>query len=150
MSGTQDYNQIVDAFSCYKDAAETEWRYGYMSVLSFVLCTRPGITEILRILRQVYNLLLPGGSCQILHANWELSNGLDFPSFVLERCTALENGTPVHITLKSSLPVKIQDYYYARSEYTDLLRQAGFEHATVTEVFDSDKRSPFYIISASK
>jgi len=125
----------------------------------FVLCEIGSKEEILEIMKQIYRVLRTGGHYLIMNANWDRSNGHDFISYRLEYNPALEPGCRIKAILKSEPPIVIEDYFWPREDYMDLLLKSGFRIDAVEEplattdhpnLLDEKSHPPFLLIRAQK
>ena len=125
----------------------------------FVLCEIGSQKEILSIMKEIYRILKPGGHYLIMNANWDRSNGREFISYKLEYNPDLVSGCRIKAILKSDPPMIIEDFYWPKDEYLDLLQRAGFGIETIEEpisrgdspgLLDEKTHPPFLIILAKK
>jgi ubiquinone/menaquinone biosynthesis C-methylase UbiE len=100
---------------------------------NFVLCTISTRKEISEILKSIFRILKKGGSFIILNPNWDKSNGKEFISFKLQYSGDLYSGKPVTAVIKTEPPIILNDYYWSKADYLNLLADSGFEIQGIEE-----------------
>jgi ubiquinone/menaquinone biosynthesis C-methylase UbiE len=128
-------------------------------VSNFVLCTIPRPREIKKIMDSISRVLKKNGSYIILNPNWDKSNGKEFVSFKMQYARDLHSGKAVTSVIKTEPPIILNDYYWSKEDYCDLLTKAGFKIQGISEPvaignhvpWIAEKRfPPYYILSARK
>jgi ubiquinone/menaquinone biosynthesis C-methylase UbiE len=126
---------------------------------NFVLCTIPSRRKIKKIISAVFRILKKDGVFIIMNANWEKSNGKEFISFKLKYCNKLSSGNPVKAIIKTCPPIVLNDYYWSKTDYVQLLEESGFKIYAIEEPLAMDDSNswisektnpPYEIIFAKK
>jgi len=126
---------------------------------NFVLCTISTRMELIEIIKSIFRVLKKGGSFILMNSNWDKSNGKEFISFKLQYSGELYSGKPVTAVIKTDPPIILNDYYWSKSDYLDLLVDSGFEILGVDEPLANGydlpwiaekSYPPYYIIRAKK
>ena len=129
------------------------------AVLNFVTCTISSKVEVVKILKEINRALEKGGILVILNLNWEKSNGKEFISCILDYVPRLKSGNKVGVTLKSLTPLAIEDYFWSKNDYLEMLKDANFKIKSIQEPLaednsqkwiNEDKYPPFLIIVSEK
>jgi len=110
-------------------------------------------------MKSIQRVLRPSGRLIILNANWEDCNGREFISYKFDRIENLVSGQKVGLILKSSAPLRVENYFWSAQDYQAMLTEAGFhtvashrplaENRTV-EWKGEDKYPLFLIMEALK
>lgn len=128
-------------------------------VSNFVFCTISSRQEIIKVLNSINRVLKTKGSLIILNTNWDKSNGQEFVSFKLEFSKSLYPGKQVTAVIKTDPPIFLNDYYWSKANYSDLLTKAGFEIQGISEPLAMGNHvpwlaeksfPPYYIIDSTK
>lgn len=125
---------------------------------AFVFCNVASRNLAIEIMKNVNRVLKPGGRFVILNANWEDCNGREFVSYHFDYFEKLESGQKVNLTLKSSTPLKVENYFWSAEDYQSMLQESGFEQIKIHKPLASshstwngeDKYPLFLIIEATK
>lgn len=129
------------------------------AVLNFVTCTVPSKPEIVKIFKEINRVLKKDGVIVILNVNWEKCNGKEFISYKLEVVKDLISGEKVHVILKSPKPLRVEDYFWSKKDYLDMLKESNFKLKTILEPMaednsqkwiNEDKCPPFLILVGKK
>ena len=131
-------NKIKKAKEDYSDGIAynqiTSGNLGFMAensfdfaLSNFVLSTISSRKELIEIMKSVFRVLKKGGSFIILNLNWDKSNGKEFISFKLQFSGDLYSGKPVTTEIKTEPPIILNDFYWSKADYLDLLTDSGFE-----------------------
>ena len=129
------------------------------AVLNFVTCTIPSSAEIVKILKEINRVLRKDSVLVILNVNWEECNGQEFISYKLDYVKNLTSGKKVSLILKSTKPLRVEDYFWSGEDYLEMLKESNFKIKTTQEPIaqddsqkwvNEDKCSPFLIIVGEK
>jgi hypothetical protein len=98
------------------------------------------------------------GTLLIMNSNWEKSNGKEFVSFKLEPIEDLVSGSKVTVIIKADPQIQLEDYFWSKSDYIEMLEKSGFSIGNIYEPIARDiqfplmaeKTSPPYIIILAK
>lgn len=129
------------------------------AVLNFVTCTIPSRAEIVKVLKEINRVLKKNGVLIILNVNWERCNGKEFISYKLDYVINLISGKKVGLILKSKRPLRIEDYFWSKNDYSGMLKESNFKIKIIREPIAEDNRqewinedkcSPFLIIVGEK
>lgn len=96
---------------------------------AFVFCNVGACTDAVSIMKNIFRVLKPGGRLIILNANWEDCNGREFISYRFDRIENLTSGQKVGLVLKSSAPLRVENYFWSAEDYCAMLKEAGFHAA---------------------
>ena len=102
-------------------------------VSNFVFCTISTRNEIMEIMKSIHRVLKKNGSLVIMNANWDKSNGKEFISFKLQFNRNLSSGQSVTSVIKTDPPIILNDYYWSKADYINLLTESGYEIHDVGE-----------------
>lgn len=100
------------------------------ALAAFVFCNVASREEVLAIMKAVFRVLKPGGRLVLLNANWEDCNGREFLSYKFDRVEDPAPGQKVGLVLKSSLPLRVENYFWPAQDYRTMLGEAGFGAVT--------------------
>ena len=97
---------------------------------AFVFCNIGGRAAAVSIMKNVFRVLKPGGRFILLNANWEDCNGREFISYHFDLIENLTSGQKVGLVLKSSVPLRVENYFWSAVDYQSMLEEAGFQAVT--------------------
>jgi len=126
---------------------------------AFVFCNVGTRAEAVSVMKNIFRILRPGGRFVILNANWEDCNGREFISYRFDRIENLTSGQKVGLVLKSSAPLRVENYFWSAGDYRAMLEEAGFRGVTCHRPFardpaiqwqGEDKCPLFLILEAAK
>jgi len=150
-----------------KDAAGIHYRHiesGNMDFLeeasvhgalaAFVFCNIAERDNAVAAMKNIYRVLRPGGKLILLNANWEDCNGREFLSYKFDRIENLTSGQKVGLLLKSSTPLRVENYFWSAEDYQGMLQEAGFHtivfHRPLAEdravVWQGEDQCPLFLI----
>lgn len=112
-------------------------------VSNFVFCKISTREEILKIMKSIIRVLKKAGSLIILNHNWDKSNGKEFISFKLPYYKKLSSGKTVTPVMTDEPDIKINDYYWSKSDYFDFLTESGFEIQGINEPLAAGSELPW-------
>lgn len=112
-------------------------------VSNFVFCTVSTRQEIIKIMKSIRRVLRKNGSFFIMNTNWDKSNGQEFISFKLQYNKNLISGTPVSSVIKTEPPITLNDYYWSKEDYFELLAESGFEIHGISEPLAKGNHIPW-------
>lgn len=126
---------------------------------AFVFCNVGTRAAAISIMRNIFRVLKPGGRLILLNANWEDCNGREFISYRFDRIENLASGQKVGLVLKSSAPLRVENYFWSAGDYHAMLEEAGFRAVACHRPLATgdavrwqgeDKHPLFLILEASK
>ena len=97
---------------------------------AFVFCNIDERATAVSIMKNVFRVLKPGGRFVVLNANWEDCNGREFISYHFDLIENLTSGQKVGLVLKSSVPLRVENYFWSAVDYQSMLEEAGFHTET--------------------
>jgi len=100
------------------------------AIAAFVFCNVGTREAAVAIMKNVFRVLKPGGRFILLNANWEDCNGREFISYRFDRIENLTSGQKVGLVLKSSAPLRVENYFWLAADYQTMLEEAGFHTVT--------------------
>jgi ubiquinone/menaquinone biosynthesis C-methylase UbiE len=110
-------------------------------------------------LKEINRILKKNGVLIILNVNWERCNGQEFISYKLDYVKNLISGKKVGLILKSKRLLRIEDYFWSKNDYSEMLKESNFKIKIIREPMAEDNRqewisedkcSPFLIIVGEK
>jgi len=112
-------------------------------VANFVFCTISTRQEIIKVMNSINRVLRENGSLIIMNSNWDKSNGQEFISFKLQYSRSLFPGKQVTAVIKTEPPIILNDYYWSKTNYFELLTESGFKIQGISEPLAKGNHIPW-------
>jgi hypothetical protein len=78
-----------------------------------------------------------------MNSNWDKSNGQEFISFKLQYSRSLFPGKQVTAVIKTEPPIILNDYYWSKTNYFELLTESGFKIQGISEPLAKGNHIPW-------
>lgn len=144
------------SFFAIRDMADKVQKGFDFATLNFVISAIPSQETIVDIFKNIRDFLKPSGHLVMMNSNYEKSPGRQFFTFAIGEVTP-KTGAPLKVYLGADRSLVIEDYFYSKEDYINMLKQAGFSVEKTLEPLannlkypwrDEVKYPPFMIISA--
>ncbi len=135
----KEAQRLYPPAECYvhiSDSSELQRLTGFpfeAAIATWVDCVMEERAMIECMVRDIFLILQPGAPFFLMNSNWEEGNGTDFTSIRLNRLDNLQSGCPVKITIKSTPPIDIPNWYWSSDDLVSILQVAGFEDVSVAK-----------------